>query len=322
MRYESAAGESMPLLPSAPLGGPRFDRLMLHGIPALALAVTALALIKQEWLPTIIFLDLWLLGYHHVVATYSRTAFDGRSFRKHWGLNLILPAAVLGATFTIAKSGGAIALTTIYLHWQLFHYIRQSEGISKGFASRQGDRSVPSNPMVRATFYAIPVAGFLTMSASAPSTFLGFPIAVIALPFELLVLCWAVAGAISALAVRELLRATKQRHLSREYVHYLASHFAVFFIAYACIREVTLSWLLANIWHNSQYLLFVWHAHQLRFKGDVSREAPMLSTIARPQNVWLYLAGTLTLTVLFYYFIVGFAHEALRASTSLEPLAS
>jgi hypothetical protein len=33
--------------------------------------------------PILLLADLWLLGYHHVVATYTRLAFDTQSLRRN-----------------------------------------------------------------------------------------------------------------------------------------------------------------------------------------------------------------------------------------------
>ena len=60
-----------------------FDRTLLIG-PALAglLVGGAAAAEPRLYLP-LLFADLWLLGYHHVVATYTRMAFDRGSLTRH-----------------------------------------------------------------------------------------------------------------------------------------------------------------------------------------------------------------------------------------------
>src|SRR5688572_26487769 len=46
---------------------------------AAALVVTA----DPRLYPILLVADLWLLGYHHVVATYTRLAFDTQSLRRN-----------------------------------------------------------------------------------------------------------------------------------------------------------------------------------------------------------------------------------------------
>lgn len=287
-------------LPSAPLGGLRYDSSMLYVLPVLALATTILVLVEPQLLWPVLLTDLWLLGYHHVIATYTRTGMDRDAFRLHWKLNILLPPFVLAAVVSIGLAGGALALTTLYIHWQLFHYVRQSEGISKAFASRQGKRNLPNEPAIRVAFYLVPAAAFLTMASESSGRFLNFPVWLPSLPTWALGAIWLAAVTASAWAVAECIRAARAGQLSRQYAHYLISHFAVFIVAYALIAETTISWLMANIWHNTQYLMFVWKANQQRFKGKTDVRAPVLSTICKPRNIILYLTACLTLTFLMY----------------------
>lgn len=297
----NAIPDSSPLtLPSAPLGGPRYDTGMLYMLPLLALLTTLAVLAAPQLLWPVLVADLWLLGYHHVIATYTRTSLDGESFREHWKLNVLLPPAVLTGVTLIGLSGGAMALTTLYIHWQLFHYVRQSEGISKAYASRQGDRGLPNRPAIRIAFYLVPTVAFLTMAARSDGRFLNFPVWLPALPMPVLAFLWLAALASLTWAVSECVRIARRGQLSLQYAHYLLSHVAVFVIAYALIGETTISWLMANIWHNAQYLMFVWKANQQRFKGQVHPRAQVLSTLCKPRNLLIYVMACLTLTFVIY----------------------
>ena len=61
----------------------RFDLNFIVATAALAI-LTGWAVVGDPalWAP-VLFLDLWLLGYHHVAATYTRLCFDRESFRAH-----------------------------------------------------------------------------------------------------------------------------------------------------------------------------------------------------------------------------------------------
>lgn len=299
MNAHAAVGGSVRL-PSLALGGTRFDASMLYAFPIIAFMTTAVVLVRPELFWPVLAADLWLLGYHHVIATYTRTAMDRLMIRRYWKLNFALPVLVFAGVSGIALGGGAIALTTIYIHWQLFHYVRQSEGISKGFASRQPGRALPNNLRIRCAFYLLPLVSFLTMSHYSNGLFLNFPVWLPVLPKELLVILWMVTSASLLIAAKELAGAIRRGEVSRQYLHYYISHMAVFGIAYGVIADVNLSWLMANIWHNAQYIAFVWKANQGRFKSGFDKTAPVLSSITQPGKLWLYLAVTMTLTLLIY----------------------
>ena len=90
------------------LRNPAFDLSFIFGIPALAM-VTGLVVILQPslFVPILIF-DLWFLGYHHVIATYTRLCFDRKSFAEHWPLMVVfLPAVAIG-TLAVAYFVGSV----------------------------------------------------------------------------------------------------------------------------------------------------------------------------------------------------------------------
>ena len=96
----------------------RFDLTLIVGVAALALASGAIVVAEPGLFPLVLFADLWLLGYQHVVSTFTRLAFDGESFRQHRFLVLGLPVVVLVAVFAAAWAFGGWILATTYLYWQ------------------------------------------------------------------------------------------------------------------------------------------------------------------------------------------------------------
>ena len=58
------------------LRSPDFDMFFIAGIPLLAIATGLLVNYNNDLFLPVLAADLWLLGYHHVVATYTRLAFD------------------------------------------------------------------------------------------------------------------------------------------------------------------------------------------------------------------------------------------------------
>jgi len=80
------------------------------------------------------------------------------------------------------------------------------------------------------------------------------------------------------------------------------------------IEDITNGWLVINIWHNAQYILFVWLFNTNRYRGGVDSKAHFLSTISQPQNIFRYLffcfaVGTLVYLSIMYvtaaYLVAG-----------------
>ena len=64
------------------LRGTAFDSIFIFGIAGVALLSGAAVLHEPKLFPAILVLDLWLLGYHHVVSTYTRLCFDRTSLQE------------------------------------------------------------------------------------------------------------------------------------------------------------------------------------------------------------------------------------------------
>ena len=68
-----------------------FDFNFIVGIAVLALGSGFLVAYDPRLFGPILVADVWLLGYHHVIATYTRLGFDRASAREHRFLILWLP---------------------------------------------------------------------------------------------------------------------------------------------------------------------------------------------------------------------------------------
>ena len=58
-------------------------------------------------------------------------------------------------------------------------------------------------------------------------------------------------------------------------------------------------WVI-NVWHNAQYLFFVWLFNTNRFRKGVEPKARFLSTISQPGNGWRYFGVCMALTTIIY----------------------
>ena len=136
-----------------------FDMLFIFGVAILALAAGTAAVVRPEWFPILLFLDLWLLGYHHVISTFTRLSFDSESLAENRWMVFVLPWIVLAVTVVVGLTLGLWALATIYLYWQWFHYTRQSYGIARIYGRKAGETSLFDTRLTTWTLYLVPLWG-------------------------------------------------------------------------------------------------------------------------------------------------------------------
>ena len=296
----------------------RFDRMFVLGIPLLALAMGALALGFPQYFFLILSLDLALLGYHHIISTYTRLLFDLKSARQHWALLLPLPLAVFAGVYLLVSWAGVAALATVYMHWQWYHYTRQSEGINKAYGMKTRSVQAGNPAFNRFTFYLVPAAAFLMMSARPESTFLSMEVWKLPVPQWLAYGVLAAAGACLAWWLAAQLRALRAGTLRRLHFAYLCSHHLIYLVAYVAIRDITNGWMVINVWHNAQYIAFVWLFNSNQFKGGVDPRQRTLSWLSQEGRWPIYLLACLALTGVVYLSID--ASNAWFANYTLMPL--
>lgn len=293
------------------LRSPGFDFTFVVGLAAIAIATGFLVTSNPELFIPILMLDLWLLGYHHVISTYTRLVFDKDSFNEHKKLVLYLPIAVAVCVTATAMTAGLWSLATIYLYWQWFHYTRQSEGISKAYGGKSRDKDIGNLLVARLAFYLVPLAGILHISARQPTHFLSMPVKTLPVPAGVLWIFDALAVIAVSVWFGYQLRAWIRGRFAAPYFVYMLSHFAVFSVAYIGLSNINYGWLTVNIWHNAQYIMFVWLFNNRRFKGTVDGSHAILSTLSQNGRFPLYILACLTLSTAVYFLIEHFGVGAL-----------
>jgi hypothetical protein len=304
----SAAAISQP----APgwLRSRHFDLTLIRSVTLLALLSGLIVVLRPELFGLVLLTDLWLLGYHHVVSTLTRLSFDRASARKHRFLLVYLPPLVFAATFLLAWQVGVWLIATIYLYWQWFHYTRQSWGVQQAYRRKAGELVDDDPRFALLTFYLLPVYGILYRSWQAPDTFLFQEVRVLPVPGLVVDVVGIAAGlCITAWAVRRVL-AWRRGRLARAHTAFVAAHFTVFFVSYRMIDDITVGWLVINIWHNAQYILFVWLFNTNRFRGGVDPSARFLSWLSQSENKYRYVAVCLGISTVTY----GVIHLATGSS--------
>lgn len=299
------------------LRNPPFDAFFVIGIPLIAIASGFLVSYDNDLFLPVLAADLWLLGYHHVIATYTRLAFDKQSFNENKALVIYLFPAVAIAVVILAAAGGAWIVTTVYLYWQWWHYTRQSEGISKAYARKSAQKALGNPLILRAAFYAVPITGILAVSNRSPAQFLYFPLRTLPVADVILNAALLATAALLIMWVIEQAKAYRAGKLAVPYVIYVVSHFTIYYFAYVYFEEINYGWLTINIWHNAQYILFVWLYNNRRFNGKTSETQRFLSTISQDGRFILYIATCLTISTLIYFLIATFLSDAISGAFTL-----
>jgi hypothetical protein len=223
---------------------------------------------------------LWLLGYPHVIATFTRTAFDWESLRTHWFLNFVLPVLVLGSAGLVAGTVGTWPLVTTYLYWQWFHFTRQSFGISRAYMRRAGT-VMRDEKLTHWLVYLVPIWGILYRSYQAPPTFVDSELRVIPVSFAVVGAVGTVTCVLLAWWVIGRGLAWVRGELPVAHTLYLLSHYAMFIACYILIPDINHGWLALSVWHWTQYLLFVWLFNHNRFRSGVDPQRRFLSEISQ-----------------------------------------
>lgn len=255
---------------------------------------------------TLLLADLWLLGYHHVVATYTRLAFDLQTFKTHRFLALDLLVIVTVATVVLALTAGAWVVASAFLYLQWFHYMRQGYGISRMFyrATSPGQDRLAARPardwVTDLVIYLVPIYGIAQRSATMGDHFLAMPVKTLVLPGPL-VLVSAIAAAVAVgLWALRVAGDIARGELDAPYTMFVSSHVVMFMLAYVVIDDVNIGWLAINIWHNVQYVMVVWMVNAKRYARGIDPSARWLSSISQPGRVVAYFATCLGISTLLY----------------------
>jgi hypothetical protein len=279
-----------------------FDITLLAAPIVAGLAAALMVAADSRLYPILLLADLWLLGYHHIVATYTRLAFDPTSLRRNRFLAVDMLVLVTVAAMGIALTAGPWVIASAFLYLQWFHYMRQSYGIARMYYRATPEGQVPGSRdlMTDLAIYFVPIYGIAQRSATMGDRFLGLPVTPLVLPEPLLILLgFAAAAAVLAWIVR-ILRAALNDTLDLQYTGFVASHIGIFLVAYVGMEDVNTGWLAINVWHNFQYVLIVWMSNAKQYANGIDPAARFLSRLSQPGRVMKYFACCVAITTLLY----------------------
>jgi hypothetical protein len=279
-----------------------FDATLLVVPVAAGLTAAAMVVMRPLLFPFLLVADLWLLGYHHVVATYTRLAFDRDTFARNRFLALDSLLLIVAVTVALAVWAGTWVIPTAFLYLQWFHYMRQSYGISRMYfrTTPAGRAGQARDWATDAVIYAVPIYGIAHRSSTLGDRFLELPIVPLPVPGALVTAL----GVLAALAVAgwaiQTARRIRQGEADDRYVGFVLSHIAIFATAYVLVDDADTGWLAINVWHNLQYVMVVWMANARRYAAGVDPRARLLSTISQPRRVVAYFATCIAISTIVY----------------------
>lgn len=286
------------------LGGWVYDSVFIFGVVAVALFSGALVLWNPELFFPVVLVDLWLLGYHHVITTFTKLAGTKKDRQENWFLIYVLPFIVLGAVLFLYMLIGVWSIVSVYFFWQWFHYTRQSYGISV-FYRRKVAHATENEWLGRLSIWSIPVWGLLHRCSQGWDEFLYIPIRLPDIPLRLVFLASLVALGSTLWWLWSRVEQYQRGQLSLGQTYFMLSHMVIFYAGYVAIDDINVGWLVANIWHNAQYILFVWLYNTKRFGGQQPAEGEGISLMQvlsqwQPIRVLLYFCFTMAVTTVVY----------------------
>lgn len=302
---------------------PAFDHLLTTGLFVLACGLGALAMSSPQALTAVVVLNLWLFAYPHVGSTYTRLVLDRAAVPGHRWMLFALPPLVLSATAGVTAAGGVVTLTTVYFVWQTYHYTKQSYGIARAYRRARGAPAEGRDWLTDVLIFGFPLAGLANRMHQRPTAFYWNPIRLPYVPGPIVALFGA-AAVVSLLAYLARLVSDRDTRAhagsTSAETRFVLSHVAITTISYVAIPEITSGWLFINIWHNAQYLLFVYAFNARRFSSGTTADAPLLSWTSQRHTartrVPLYALLCLALGSGFY-FVLGKTTDHLQAAWAL-----
>lgn len=259
------------------LKDPPFDLTLIFGITLVACAMGGAAAIWPVLFIPLLAFHTWCFGFDHLIATFTKLAGLPDDRRRNRFLIYGLPPLVFGATLAIGQSTSLGVLNTGYFLFQWFHTTRQSWGIAQHYRRAAG--GIPDDPewLSELTLWSLPVLGLLHRCRQQPDKFFWMDLFLPRVPGIVLTVT-----AICAVVLVARFLWTRRRRLWLPHTLFLCSHFLVFAVGYLVIDDLHAGWLVVNVWHNVQYLAYVWMHNRARFDGGVRADAPILSWLCQP----------------------------------------
>ena len=279
-----------------------FDTALL--VLPLLTGLTAATIVLQDFrlFPMLLVADIWLLGYHHVVATYTRLAFPSDALRRNRFLAVDLLLLMTAGTLALALTAGTWVVASAFLYLQWFHYMRQGYGIARMYfrATPEGQTAGARDTSADLVIYLVPIYAIAARSASMGELFLDLPVKTLVLPEGVITALGLLAAAATvAWAVRSVASYWRGT-LNVLYTCFILSHVAIFLNAYILIDNPNVGWLAINVWHNFQYVMVVWMMNAKRYAGSTDPAGGFIARISQPGRIVTYFMSCVAISTIVY----------------------
>jgi hypothetical protein len=295
-----------------------FDLGFIVGIALLASLMAGVTVWSPDLFLPMLAVHTWLFGYEHLVATYTRLWGRPEDRIRYRRLSLLVPPLVLLGLYAIGRSSGITGVYVAYFFGQFHHTVRQSWGLAQQYRGRAGGMPWDSPALSQLTLWSVPIWGFLHRCTQRPDEFLYQPFWLPPVPTLLVTLAGVISGGLWLHFFATRLLAYRRGELALGHTLYMASHLLIYLFGYVLIDHLCTGWLLVNVWHNVQYIVFVWLYNRRRFAGGVDPQTRALSWLSQPgwRRAALYFGLSVALAMPFYYLLpwLGFGLDTLLKS--------
>lgn len=302
----TGSSQAAPRVATAWLAGPLFDLTFILGIALLAMVMSGVTVLWPLWFLPMLSAHTWLFGYDHLLSTYTKLAGSPQERAKNWRLMWLLPPLVLLLLSAVGKTSGIDGLYLLYFVGQFFHTVRQSWGIAQQYRHRAG--GLPWDPvwLSEITLWSVPLWGFLYRCAQQPEEFLYQPLWLPKVPWGMVKLAGFLSAALWLYWVYTRVQAYRRSQLAVGHTLYMLSHLLIYLGSYVLIEEINSGWLMVNVWHNVQYLAFVWQYNRRRFASGVTTDSRLVSWLSQPgyRRGVLYFLVLLAIATPAYYLVL------------------
>lgn len=300
---------------SAWLHSARFDLGFIAGIAMLAGGMAGATVFSPLMFLPMLTIHTWLFGYEHLWATYTKLLAHPDDRARHRNLIYLVPPFVLLGLFAIGQAFGLKGLYLLYFFGQFFHTVRQSWGLAQQYRRQAGGMPWDSARLSEMTLWSVPVWGFLYRCSQRPDEFLFQDFWLPPVPRAMVYAVGVASAALWGYWAYTRISAFRRGMLPLGHTLYMLSHLLVYVFGYVVIDELCSGWLLVNVWHNVQYLAFVWIYNRNRYATGIDHRTRVLSWLSQPglSRVALYFLATVALALPIYYLLpqLGMTLDAL-----------
>ncbi len=184
-------------------------------------------------------LNIWILSVPHTFSTLTRS---DRRERGAIFKTIFIFMSLFGSVLLVSHFINFVLIFSFYFFWQQFHYSKQNFGIA-----RYGKHVHKAELVDHCFFLLVPLISVLGLFSSGPQVFFSY---LINSPFSFSI-------SRSQALILNLILLVSYLGFRRKVMQPALQHVALFSMAYLGIESFAVGWLCLNVFHNLQYLKFM-----------------------------------------------------------------